>query len=129
MTTDATTEQVTTETEAIPPAGRWLTIQFFGHIEHTGYVTEIITHGGIPAYQVDLPEKVWGGNPMAEARYAASSWFGEQPVTEDSVRAAWEARLRAAEERARRQAEWERQQAAYALEAGSDDDDYENGPF
>jgi len=104
--------------EAAEPDGYWACIAFMGHNEHTGYVTEIVKHGQ-PGYHVDLPEKLWGGNPLAWVEYAASAWFSERPLTEESVRRAWEAKVRAAAEHARREAEWQRMQEQRALEAGS----------
>ena len=107
------------------PAGYFAEIAFFGHIEHAGYVTEVTLHGGHAAYRIDLPEKIWGGNPLAWREYAASALFGKHPVTEESVRAAWEAGRERAARWERQQAEW--QQSPAALAAG--DDDYVNGPF
>jgi hypothetical protein len=95
-----------------------------GHIEYTGYVTEI-TKNGQPAYRVDLPEKIWGGNPLAYVEHAASAWFSDRPVTEESVRRAWEAQLRRAAERARQEAEWARMQEQRAITSGGEDDDDE----
>ena len=124
-----------TADECTPAAGGYFAeIAFFGRIEHTGYVTEVVLHGGQAAYHIDLPEKLWGGNPLAWREYAASAFFEKNPVTEESVRKAWEAER----ERVRRwelqQAEWERQRSQPALEAGGggDDDlepDYAGGPF
>jgi len=107
------------------PAGYFAEIAFFGHIEHAGYVTEVTLHGGHAAYRIDLPEKIWGGNPLAWREYAASALFGKHPVTEESVKAAWEAERERAARWERQQAEW--QQSPAALTAG--DDDYVNGPF
>jgi hypothetical protein len=98
--------------------GYWACIAFVGHNEYTGHVTEIVKNGQ-PAYHVDLPEKLWGVNPLAYVEYAATAWFSEHPVTEESVRKAWEARLRAAEERKRREDEWDRLQQRHALTDGS----------
>lgn len=107
---------------AVPggPAGQFMTIAFFGHIEHTGYVTEITFHGGEPGYRIDLPEKLWAGNPMAYREYAASAMFSRWPVDEASVRIAWKAE----QERARK---WREREAAWgsgpaALTAADDED-------
>ena len=104
--------------------GRWLRIAFMDHLEYAGYVTEV-TKNGQPAYRIDLPEKVWGGNPLAYVTLAASAWFSDRPVTEESVRAAWEAQQDRARARAAHEAEWARQQETRALEAG----EYPEGPF
>ena len=55
------------------------------------------------------------------------------PPTRSSLRAAWEAKLRGAEEHRRRQAEWARMQEPQAIAAGEDSDpdedlDDEDGP-
>ena len=81
-------------------------IVFMGRIEYTGYVTQITKHGQ-PAYHIDLPGKPWGGHLLAWVEHAASAWFSKRPVTEASVRRQWEARVRAAAERARQEAEWQ----------------------
>jgi len=112
--------------------GQWLCIAFMGHNEYTGYVTEIVKNGQ-PAYHVDLPEKMWGGNPLNYVEYAATAWFSDRPVTEAYVRRQWESRVRAAAERARQEAEWRRAQEQRALTTGEfrasegigDDDDDE----
>lgn len=101
---------------AVPGDGQWMRIAFMGHIEYTGYVTEI-TKNGQPAYRVDLPEKIWGGNPLAWIEHAASAWFSDRPVTEESVRRAWEAQVARAAERARQEAEWKRMQEQQAITA------------
>lgn len=110
--------------------GRWSCIAFMGRNEYTGYVRDI-TKNGQPAYRVDLPGLVYGGNPLEYVEYAASAWFSEWPVTEASVRAAWEAKQRAAERRRQQEAEWARMQDQRALTDGSaavgDEDDYGNG--
>jgi hypothetical protein len=76
------------------------------------------------------------GNPLAWVEHAASAWFSDRPVTEESVRKAWEAQLRRAAERARQEAEWRRAQEQRAIESagedGSDPDDndgYGEAPF
>lgn len=99
--------------------GEWKFIAFMGRIEYTGYVTEITRHGQ-PAYRIDLPEKIWGGNPLAYVTHAASAWFSDHPVTEESVRKAWESKLRAAGERAKREAEWRRMQEQRALTSAAE---------
>jgi transcriptional regulator with XRE-family HTH domain len=112
--------------------GRFATIAFMGHNEYTGYVTEIVKNGQ-PAYHVDLPEKLWGGNPLNYVEYAATAWFSDRPVTEAYVRRQWESAVRAAAERARQEAEWRRAQEQRALTTGEfrasegigDDDDDE----
>ena len=102
--------------------GYFAEIAFFGRIEHTGYVTEVVLHGGHAAYHIDLPEKLWGGNPLAWREYAASAFFEKNPVTEESVRVAWEAERERAERWERQQAEWDRAQSQPALPAGDVDD-------
>lgn len=122
----------------VAPGGYFAEIAFFGRIEHTGYVTEVVLHGGQAAYHIDLPEKLWGGNPLAWREYAASAFFEKNPVTEESVRAAWEAERERAERWKRQQEDWERQRSQPALPAGDDDladegddlePDYAGGPF
>ena len=108
--------------EPDPAAGRWACIAFMGRNEYIGYVRDI-TRGGQPAYRVDLPGLVYGGNPLDYVEYAASAWFSEWPVTEASVRAAWEAKLRAAERRRQQEAEWARMQEQRALTDGSGERD------
>lgn len=96
--------------------GQWMTISFMGHVELTGYVTEI-TLGAQAAFHVDLPDKLWGGNPMAWEEYAATALYSRRPVSEESVRKSYEARIA-------RQAAYERQQAEWAareLEPGDGD--------
>ena len=117
----------------LAPGGRFEDIAFFGHLDHTGYVTEAIDHGGNAVYRIDLPEKIWGGNPLAEIEYAASAKFSRKPVTEESVRAQWEAERARAERWRQQQAEWERAGSQRALPAGDGsgeigDDEYER-PF
>ena len=117
----------------LAPGGRFEDISFFGHLDHTGYVTEAIDHGGNAVYRIDLPEKIWGGNPLAEIEYAASAKFSRKPVTEESVRAQWEAERARAERWRQQQAEWERAGSQRALPAGDGsgeigDDEYER-PF
>jgi len=122
----------TAAAEPGPPAGdgQFMTIAFMGHNELTGYVTEI-TLGGEPGYHVDLPERLWGGNPLAWEEYSGKALFSRRPVTEEGVRRAWEAKLAAAERRRQQEAEWQRMQEQRALTDGSavagDEDDYGNG--
>jgi hypothetical protein len=106
----------------VAPGGYFAEIAFFGRIEHTGYVTEVVLHGGQAAYHIDLPEKLWGGNPLAWREYAAPAFFEKNPVTEESVRKAWEAERERAERWERQQAERELQRLQPALEAGDYDD-------
>jgi transcriptional regulator with XRE-family HTH domain len=125
----------------VAAGGYFAEISFFGRIEHTGYVTEVVLHGGHAAYHIDLPEKLWGGNPLAWREYAASAFFEKNPLSEESVRKAWEAERERAQRWKRQREEWERQRSQPALEAGDgcgDDlepgadeaDDYnEGGPF
>ena len=124
-------EMVTPEPDSAAGDGCFAVIAFMGHNEHTGYVTEILKNGQ-PAYHVDLPEKLWGGNPLAYVEYAASAWFSERPVSEESVRKAWEAQCRRAALRARQEAEWQRMQDQRVLtdgsEADDDPDDYDSDP-
>lgn len=109
----------------VAAGGYFAEISFFGRIEHAGYVTEVTLHGGQAAYHIDLPEKLWGGNPLAWREYAASAFFEKNPVSEESVRVAWEAERERAQRWKRQQEEWERQRSQPALEAGDgyDDDD------
>ena len=95
-----------------------------GRNEYTGYVRDI-TKNGQPAYRVDLPGLIYGGNPLDYVEYAASAWFSEWPVTEASVRAAWEAKLRAAERRRQQEAEWARMQDQRALTDGGGEGDHD----
>jgi hypothetical protein len=74
-----------------PEPGRWERIAFMGHIEHTGRVTRFDRFGEA-AYRIELPDLVFGGNPLAYREHRASMWFSSEPVSEESVRAAWEAR-------------------------------------
>jgi hypothetical protein len=111
---------------ALPDGGRWLQIAFKGFTELTGYVTEVIV-AGQPVFHVDLPERIWGGDEMAWREYAASSLHGRWPVTEASVKAAWEARVRSHAERMRWLAD---EEARLELDASpADQNDYEGNPF
>ena len=112
------------------PGGEWLCIAFMGHNEYTGYVTEIVKNGQ-PAYHVDLPEKLFGGNPLEYVEYAATAWFSDRPVTEEFVRKAWERHVREVAERKRREAEWARMAEQRALTAGGEDEagEYERDLF
>ena len=107
--------------------------QFMGHTELTGYVTDI-TIGGEPGFRVDLPEKLWGGNELAWEEYSAKVLFSRRPVTQESVRAAWDETLRRAEERRRWQEEAARYRQAAIASAPDDevtcicDDDAEPEP-
>jgi hypothetical protein len=101
--------------------------------EHTGYVTEVTGHGSVAAYHVDLPDKVWGGNPLAQVEYAASAYFGKLLLSEKSVRSAWEADLVRRERLKREREEWQRRADERALaapgSAGSEPaDDDEDDP-
>jgi hypothetical protein len=106
----------------VPEGGRWLELELMGHRVRTGYVTEV-TVAGAAMLHVDLPAKIFGGEPDAWEEYAPSSLYGLSPVRPESVRSAWESKVKAAEERARREAEWRRMQEQRALTAGSDDDE------
>lgn len=122
---DALREQADVARHAAEPLpdGEWRSIAFMGHIEYDGFVREV-TRNGQPAYRVELPDYVWGGDPSAVRHHAASAWFGDQPVSEESVRKAWEARRELAEQRRLREEEWQRQQERRALEpAGTSSDD------
>jgi hypothetical protein len=116
------------EDDTPPPAtdgdGQWLHIAFMGHVELTGLVTEI-TLGGQPAFHIDLPGKLWGGNPMAWEEYAGSALYSRRPVTEESIRKAWEAQR----ERVRYRAEWARTQEQRALESADGNDTDEEPAF
>jgi len=113
--------EIAKQIEAGADAGQWLSIAFMGHVELVGYVTEV-TLGGQPAFHVDLPERLWGGNPMAWEEYAGSALYSRRPVTEESVRKAWEAQMERARRRAEQEAAWDRREQR-ALEAGDDTDD------
>lgn len=104
----------------LPPGGQFMRISFLGHDEVTGYVTDV-TVGGEPGFHIDKPGKLWGGNPNAWEEWAGKALRMREPLTEQSVRAEWEARRAAEERRRQQQAEWERQQAQRALPAGEDD--------
>lgn len=110
--------------EPQPDGGQWMRIAFMGHVTLTGYVT-VSEVGGHAVYHVDLPEKLWDGNPLAWREYAASALYSREPVTEQAVRLAWEARERsrkAWEARALEPAETE----ADACESVLYDDDEEH---
>jgi len=107
---------------ATEPDGQWMVIAFMGHNELTGYVTEI-TVGGQPGFHIDLPEKVWGGNPLAWEEYAGSALYSRRPVSAESVRAAWEAQRRRAELRRQQDAEWEQRALAGTLTTEGGDDE------
>jgi hypothetical protein len=109
-------EPAAAESPGPPSGGQFMFIAFAGHTELTGYVTEV-TIGGKPAFHIDLPEKLWGGNPLAWEEYSADFLFSRHPVTQESVRAAWDAQLRRAAERARWQEDWQQERAA--LPAGA----------
>ena len=122
----ATAQPADSEPE-LPAGGYFAEIAFMGRIEYTGYVTQI-TKNGQPAYHIDLPDRLWGTNPLAWVEHAASAWFSERPVSEESVRKSWQAAVAARARRARQEAEWHRMQAERALEAASADDaDDEDG--
>ena len=124
------TRETSAEEQSAEPDGYWACIAFMGHNEYTGYVTEIVKNGQ-PAYRVDLPEKLFGGDPLSYVEYAAAAWFSERPATEEFVRRAWETQVRRAAERARQEAEWQqaREQRAIAAVGGEEDYDYAGGPF
>lgn len=103
-------------------------ISFMGRIEYWGVrVTEITKHGQA-AYRIEKPEHVFGGDPYAVSYHAAQAWFSEERVTEQSARAAWDKRLKDAEERRQREEAWEAEQAKRreqrALEAAHPAGDY-----
>lgn len=135
LTADELLDALDTYAESRPAAepeladgGYWAEIAFLGRIEYTGYVTQVTKHGQA-AYHIDLPEKLWGGNPLGWVEHAASAWFSERPVTEASVRGQWESAVKAAAARARREAEWQRMQEQRAIEAGTaGGDDEQGGP-
>jgi len=104
----------------VPGDGQFMIIAFMGHTELTGYVTDI-TIGGEPGFRIDLPEKLWGGNELAWEEYSAKVLFSRRPVTQESVRAAWDETLRRAEERRA----WQEEAAQYrqaAITSGPDDE-------
>lgn len=101
--------------------GQWMEMTFFGYADATGYVTEI-TVGGEACFHIDLPGKLFGGDPRAWVEYSARAMRSRRPADAESERAEWEEDVRlAAEERQRREA-WERQQQTRALTAGAADD-------
>lgn len=100
----------------LPPGGQWMEMTFMGYDDPEGYVTEI-TVGGEAVFHIDKPEKVWGGNPLAWVEFSAKALRSRKPVTEESLRAKWDAQIRAAERQQQREAEWERQQQLRALPA------------
>lgn len=102
--------------------GEFKRISFMGRITHTGLVTEIIKHGQ-PAYHIDLPERLWGGNPDAWVEHSAAAWFSEEPISEQAVRVTWETGLRRRAMQAERERLWREQQQTHALEAGDGDPD------
>jgi hypothetical protein len=113
------------EPDAAGAGGQWMEIAFMGRREVLGYVTEVLVHGQ-PGYHIDLPEKVWGGNPLAWEEYAATSLYSRRPVTAESVRKHWDAeRARAAAWR-RQQVEWE-QQRAITVSAAADNEMDDDG--
>jgi len=112
---------------AVTGGGQFMFIAFMGRVELTGYVTEI-TLGGEPGFHIDLPGKLWGGNPLAWEEYSAKVLFSRRPLTEEYVRKAWEASLRAAEKRRQQEAEWRRMQEQRALTAGAGDHDPDEDP-
>jgi hypothetical protein len=100
--------------------GEFKVISFMGHNTHTGLVREFVKNGQ-PAYHIDLPGKLWGGNPLDYREYSASAWFSEYPIAEETVRSAWETELRSLAMQAERERLWREQQATHALEAGTGD--------
>ncbi len=100
------------------PEGEWLAISFMGHIEYHGAYVRQITRHGQPAYRIEPPEYVWGGDPYAVRYHAASAWFADYPVREESVRQAWERDQAAAAERRQRDEELIRRGTVRALPAG-----------
>lgn len=102
----------------LPPGGRWLEIAFFGHRSYEGYVTEVTLHGDQAAYHIDLPERIWGGNPDAWVEHAANSLFDQRPVSAGSLHEAWKAQVERAEKMRAQREEWARAQEQRALEAG-----------
>jgi hypothetical protein len=114
-------DETETAESPLPEGGRWLELELLGHRQRAGYVTEV-TVAGAAMLHIDLPAKLFGGDPDAWEEYAPSALYGLSPVREESVRRAWESQIRAAEERARREAEWRRMQEQRALTAGRDED-------
>jgi hypothetical protein len=110
--------------QAPADGGQWLRISFLGHVELTGYVTEV-TLGGQAAFHVDPPEKLWGGNPMAWREYAATALYSREPIDGESVRKDWEAR----QARQARLRAYEQQRAleAAAQDSVGDEDDWADG--
>ena len=101
--------------------GQFMEIAFMGHVEREGYVTEV-TIGGEPGYHIDLPDKLFDGNPYAWEEYSAKALFSRWPVREETLRVRWETARRRAGERAKREAEWRRMDEQRALTAGGDSD-------
>jgi hypothetical protein len=115
------TETTTTEAEApeapqLPEGGRWLELELLGHRVRAGYVTEV-TVAGAALLHIDLPAKLFGGDPDAWEEYAPSALYCLSPESEESVRKAWETKRREAEERERQRAYWQKQEQR-ALTAG-----------
>jgi hypothetical protein len=111
-----------------PQGGQWERIAFMGHIEYTGRVTRFDRYGE-PAYRIELPDLVFGGNPLAYREHRASMWFSSEPVSEESARAAWKAQQERAAQQAREEAEWHARQQQRALEAANDDDESQGEAF
>ena len=107
------------------PGGQFMGISFLGHDERVGYVTDI-TVGGEPGFHIDLPDKVFGGDPLAWEEWSAKALRVRKPVPEAAVRKAWKAERKRAAERARQEAEWRRAQEQQAITSGSADDDDED---
>jgi hypothetical protein len=96
---------------AEPVSGQWMEISFMGYAELTGLVTDV-TIGGEPGYHIDLPDKVWGGNPLAWEEWSGKAFRSRRPVSTESVRKAWEAHKARAEEQRRQREEWEQERRA-----------------
>ena len=99
------------------PEGEWYCIAFKGFVELTGFVTEVTVGFYQPKkFHVDLPEKIWGGNPMAPAGAApppACTRGGRSPKNRSVPRGSPSGARRTAIEERQRQ---------YELEAGDPDD-------
>jgi hypothetical protein len=109
---DETTEEVAGA--PLPEDGEWAVVELLGHRQRAGYVTEV-TRFGAALLHIDLPAKLWHGDPLAWEEYAPSALYGLHPTTEAAVRAAWDRER----DRHREEAAWRVRE----LEAGDGDPD------
>jgi len=106
---DAETSEAGQQPEA-PAGGEWATVELLGHRQRAGYVTEV-TRFGAAMLHIDLPAKLWGGDPDAWEEYAPAALYGLHPVNGEAVRLRWEQDRR-----------WRQERLARVLTAGDDDD-------